>query len=49
MAQNPVLNMNDHGYRVAVSIERLQSDDFINNEAGGTKVVGPLDRGWRRY
>ncbi|HEU5342055.1 decarboxylating NADP(+)-dependent phosphogluconate dehydrogenase [Edaphobacter sp.] len=41
MGQNLVLNMNDHGYKVAV-FNRTTSkvDDFINNEAKGTKVVG---------
>jgi len=41
MGQNLVLNMNDHGYKVAV-FNRTTSkvDDFINNEAKGTNVVG---------
>lgn len=41
MGQNLVLNMNDHGYKVAV-FNRTTSkvDDFINNEAKGTQVVG---------
>src|SRR3989440_10676758 len=41
MGQNLVLNMNDHGYRVAV-FNRIVSkvDDFINDEAQGTQVVG---------
>jgi 6-phosphogluconate dehydrogenase len=41
MGQNLVLNMNDHGYRVAV-FNRTTSkvDDFVNNEAKGTQVVG---------
>jgi 6-phosphogluconate dehydrogenase len=41
MGQNLVLNMNDHGFRVAVfnrTISRV--DDFINNEARGTQVIG---------
>ncbi|HXE13053.1 MAG TPA: decarboxylating NADP(+)-dependent phosphogluconate dehydrogenase, partial [Bryobacteraceae bacterium] len=41
MGQNLVLNMNDHGYRVAVfnrTVEKV--DDFIKNEAAGTQVVG---------
>jgi 6-phosphogluconate dehydrogenase len=41
MGQNLVLNMNDHGYKVAVfnrTVSRV--DDFLNNEAKGTKVVG---------
>jgi 6-phosphogluconate dehydrogenase len=41
MGQNLVLNMNDHGYRVAV-FNRTTSkvDDFLANEAAGTRVVG---------
>jgi 6-phosphogluconate dehydrogenase len=41
MGQNLVLNMNDHGYKVAV-FNRTTSkvDDFIDNEAKGTAVVG---------
>ena len=41
MGQNLVLNMNDHGYKVAV-FNRTTSkvDDFIQNEAKGTQVVG---------
>jgi len=41
MGQNLVLNMNDHGYKVAV-FNRTTSkvDDFIANEAKGTAVVG---------
>jgi 6-phosphogluconate dehydrogenase len=41
MGQNLVLNMNDHGYKVAV-FNRTTSkvDDFLNNEAKGTQVVG---------
>ena len=41
MGQNLVLNMNDHGYRVAV-FNRTTSkvDDFLAHEAAGTKVVG---------
>ncbi|MBV8550030.1 MAG: decarboxylating NADP(+)-dependent phosphogluconate dehydrogenase [Acidobacteriaceae bacterium] len=41
MGQNLVLNMNDHGYRVAV-FNRTTSkvDEFLGNEAKGTKVVG---------
>jgi len=41
MGQNLVLNMNDHGYRVAVFNRTVSKvDDFINNEAKGTQVVG---------
>src|SRR5207253_10317208 len=41
MGQNLVLNMNDHGYKVAV-FNRTTSkvDDFLNDEAKGTQVVG---------
>src|SRR5689334_13676456 len=41
MGQNLVLNMNDHGYKVAV-FNRTTSkvDEFIQNEAKGTNVVG---------
>src|SRR6201747_1088312 len=40
MGQNLVLNMNDHGYKVAV-FNRTTSkvDDFMANEAKGTEVV----------
>src|SRR6202789_1238939 len=41
MGQNLVLNMNDHGYKVAVFNRTVSKvDDFVNNEAKGTKVVG---------
>jgi 6-phosphogluconate dehydrogenase len=41
MGQNLVLNMNDHGYRVAVFNRTVSKvDDFINNEAKGTTIVG---------
>jgi 6-phosphogluconate dehydrogenase len=41
MGQNLVLNMNDHGFKVAVFNRTVSKvDDFINNEAKGTKVVG---------
>jgi 6-phosphogluconate dehydrogenase len=41
MGQNLVLNMNDHGYKVAV-FNRTTSkvDEFLENEAKGTQVVG---------
>lgn len=41
MGQNLVLNMNDHGFKVAV-FNRTTSkvDEFINHEAKGTQVVG---------
>jgi 6-phosphogluconate dehydrogenase len=41
MGQNLVLNMNDHGFTVAVfnrTVARV--DDFLNGEARGTKVIG---------
>ncbi len=41
MGQNLVLNMNDHGFRVAVFNRTVSKvDDFLNNEAKGTKIVG---------
>ena len=41
MGQNLVLNMNDHGFKVAVFNRTVSKvDDFINNEAKGTNVVG---------
>src|SRR3954447_21443244 len=41
MGQNLVLNMNDHGYKVAVFNRTVSKvDDFIANEAKGTKVSG---------
>src|SRR6202795_1113090 len=41
MGQNLVLNMNDHGYKVAVFNRTVSKvDDFIENEANGTQVVG---------
>jgi 6-phosphogluconate dehydrogenase len=41
MGQNLVLNMNDHGYRVAVFNRTVSKvDEFIGNEAKGTQVVG---------
>src|SRR5436190_18547055 len=41
MGQNLVLNMNDHGYKVAVFNRTVSKvDDFIANEAKGTQVVG---------
>jgi 6-phosphogluconate dehydrogenase len=41
MGQNLVLNMNDHGYKVAVFNRTVSKvDDFIRNEAAGTQVVG---------
>jgi 6-phosphogluconate dehydrogenase len=41
MGQNLVLNMNDHGFRVAVFNRTVSKvDDFIADEAKGTEVVG---------
>ena len=41
MGQNLVLNMNDHGYRVAVFNRTVSKvDEFIQNEAKGTSVAG---------
>src|SRR6185436_14445373 len=41
MGQNLVLNMNDHGYKVAVFNRTVSKvDDFIQQEAAGTNVVG---------
>jgi 6-phosphogluconate dehydrogenase len=41
MGQNLVLNMNDHGYKVAVFNRTVSKvDDFIADEAKGTQVVG---------
>jgi 6-phosphogluconate dehydrogenase len=41
MGQNIVLNMNDHGYVVAVYNRTVSKvDEFVGNEAKGTKVVG---------
>ena len=41
MGQNLVLNMNDHGYTVVVFNRTVSKvDEFIANEAKGTKVVG---------
>jgi 6-phosphogluconate dehydrogenase len=41
MGQNLVLNMNDHGFRVAVFNRTVSKvDDFLSNEAKGTPIVG---------
>src|ERR1043166_8919495 len=41
MGQNLVLNMNDHGYRVAVFNRTVSKvDDFLAVEAKGTQVAG---------
>src|ERR1700722_5247654 len=41
MGQNLILNMNDHGF-VVVAYNRTVAkvDEFINNEAKGTNVIG---------
>ena len=41
MGQNLILNMNDHGFTVAAFNRTVAKvDDFIKNEAKGTKVIG---------
>jgi 6-phosphogluconate dehydrogenase len=41
MGQNLVLNMNDHGYKVAVFNRTVSKvDEFIAHEAKGTEVIG---------
>ncbi len=41
MGQNLVLNMNDHGYKVAVFNRTVSKvDDFLKDEAKGTQVEG---------
>src|SRR5512136_2028904 len=41
MGQNLVLNMNDHGYTVAVYNRTISKvDEFLNGPAQGTRVVG---------
>lgn len=41
MGQNLVLNMDDHGYTVAVYNRTTSKvDDFVNGRANGTKVIG---------
>jgi 6-phosphogluconate dehydrogenase len=41
MGQNLVLNMNDHGFKVAVFNRTVSKvDDFLANEAKGTEVIG---------
>lgn len=41
MGQNLVLNMNDHGFTVAVFNRTVSKvDDFLNKEAQGTNVIG---------
>ena len=41
MGQNLVLNMDDHGYTVAVFNRTVSKvDDFVNGPAAGTKIIG---------
>jgi len=41
MGQNLVLNMNDHGYKIAVYNRTTSKvDDFLADEAKSTQVVG---------
>ncbi|HNX26511.1 MAG TPA: decarboxylating NADP(+)-dependent phosphogluconate dehydrogenase [Phycisphaerae bacterium] len=41
MGQNLVLNMNDKGFTIAVFNRTVSKvDDFLNNQAKGTKIVG---------
>ena len=41
MGQNLILNMNDHGFTVAAYNRTVSKvDDFLNQEAKGTNVVG---------
>ena len=41
MGQNLVLNMDDHGYTVAVYNRTTSKvDEFLNGPAAGTKVIG---------
>ncbi|MCX6893224.1 MAG: decarboxylating NADP(+)-dependent phosphogluconate dehydrogenase [Verrucomicrobia bacterium] len=41
MGQNLILNMNDHGFTVAAYNRTVAKvDEFLNNEAKGTQVVG---------
>ena len=47
MGQNLVLNMDDHGFRVAVYNRTTSKvDDFINGEAKGPKSSAPT--AWKR-
>src|SRR5512139_3649070 len=41
MGQNLVLNMNDHGFKVAVYNRTVAKvNEFLNDEAKGTQIVG---------
>ena len=45
MGQNLVLNMNDHGFKVAVFNRTVSKvDEFLNGPAKGTKVIGTHSR-----
>jgi 6-phosphogluconate dehydrogenase len=54
MGQNLALNMNDHGFTVAVfnrTVEKV--DRFLEREARGTRIIGAhslgVDRHWRNH
>ncbi len=48
MGQNLVLNMNDHGFRVAAFNRTVSKvDEFLAGPAKGTKVLGRI--AWRRW
>lgn len=41
MGQNLILNMNDHGFTVvAYNRTVAKVEDFLKNEAKGTKIIG---------
>ncbi|KAK6040736.1 phosphogluconate dehydrogenase, NAD binding domain protein [Cooperia oncophora] len=41
MGQNLILNMNDHGFTVCAFNRTVSKvDDFLKNEAKGTKIIG---------
>jgi len=41
MGQNLALNMNDHGFRVAVFNRTVSKvDDFLGKEAKGSNIIG---------
>lgn len=41
MGQNLILNMNDHGWVVCAYNRTVQKvDDFLQNEAKGTNIIG---------
>lgn len=42
MGQNLILNMDDHGYRVAAyNRTRARTDEFLHGAASGTRIQGP--------